>query len=343
MRLEVERTAPDLRPHTVVNGYLLASRGYKVFRSIDYGKTWEICGQLPVPRWKSLLSNSRLAGRLLRMSISQIVQVSEDKLLLCCDKSLFVSDLSFCRRDIKKVDIPIRCFQLLDNSICVSAGNVYYGEYFPNPRRDEVRIFRSRDGLHWETIYSFPKGSIKHVHVLQYDSFSNKIWFSTGDADAECVLGFADLDFSNLHVVGRNSQRWRALEFLFTEDKVYWGMDTPLAQSRLIVYERRNGRVEEIGGFDGPIYNLRRIGEQGYVIVTAAERGIGEWDNKAHIWYSPNLYDWEDCISFQKDSLPNKFGFGRLLLARNTGDRIAVCGLALRGIDNKLLMLRLAP
>jgi len=343
MRLVVQKSVPNLRPHTVISGTLLASRGYKIFKSEDWGETWEIWGQLPVPYYKRLLSKNRLASRVLRMGLSQVYQVSEDKLLLCCDKAFFVSDLSFSRSDVRKANIHVRCFQLLDNSICVGPEHIYYGEYFPNPRRDEVKIFRSSDGVHWETIYSFPNGSIKHMHVLQYDAFSNKIWFSTGDADGECVLGFTDLDFSELHVVGKDSQRWRTLEFLFTEAKVFWGMDTPLVESQLLAYDRGTGCVDEIASFDGPIYNLRGVGDKGYIIVTAAERGVGEWDNQAHIWYSTNLQDWEDCISFEKDRLPNKFGFGRLLLANNTDARILLSGLALKGIDNKMLSLRFVP
>jgi hypothetical protein len=171
------------------------------------------------------------------MSISQIKQIFEDKLLICCDKAMFLSDLSFSH--FEKINIPVRFFQLLDNSICVTQKYVYYGEYFPNVRREEVNIFRSKDGLDWEIVYSFQEKSVKHMHVLQYDTFSNKIWFSTGDANKECILGFTDLNFSNLTIIGKNSQKWRSLEFLFTEDEVYWGMDTPLVQSELLSYNRK--------------------------------------------------------------------------------------------------------
>jgi hypothetical protein len=336
MKLKVERIVPNLRLHTIINGCLIASRGYRIYKSNDNGETWGVCNRLPVHYYKEFLSKNRLISRLLRLGISQIRQIFEDKLLICCDRGMFLSDLSFSY--FQRTDVPARFFQLLDNSICVTPEYVYYGEYIPNPRRTEVNVFRTKDGVHWEIAYSFLKKTIRHIHVLQYDTFSNKIWFSTGDADAECMLGFADLDFSSVSIIGENSQKWRCLEFIFTEDRVYWGTDTPLVQNELLSY-RKDGRVETIANFDGPIYNLRRIGNIGYIIVTATERGEGEWDSKAHVWHSTNLYNWEDAISFEKDPLPNLFGFGRLSLAENTREQIVLSASALRKVDNKLLFL----
>ena len=338
MKLKIERIIPDLRIHTIINDSLVASRGYKIYKSEDGGETWEFCNKLPMQCYKQFLSKNRLVSRFMRIGISQIKQISEDKLLICCDRNMFLSDLSFSY--FKSINIPIRFFQLLDNSICVTSEYVYYGEYFPNVRRKEVNIFRSKDGLDWEVIYSFPERSIKHVHVLQYDALSDKIWFSTGDADKECILGFTDLNFSNLTIIGKNSQKWRTLEFVFTEDSVYWGMDTPLVQSMLLSYNRKSKKVEKISNFDGPIYNTKKIAK-GFILATDTEGGKGEWDNKAHLWYSPNLYDWEDCISYEKDIFPNLFGFGRLLLCDNMKEKILFSGLALKEIDNKLIVCKI--
>ncbi|MFC2002745.1 hypothetical protein ACFLV4_02205 [Chloroflexota bacterium] len=337
MKLKVERIVPNLRLHTIINGSLVASHGYRIYKSNNNGQTWEYCNRLPAPYYKKILSRNRLARRLLRLGISQMRQIFEDKLLICCDKGMFLSNLPFSC--FQRAEVPVRSFQLLDNSLCVTPEFVYYGEYIPNPKRKEVNIFRTGDGVHWETAYSFPPKNIKHIHVLQYDPFSKKIWFSTGDADAECRLGFANLDFSSPTIIGKNSQKWRCLEFLFTEDSVYWGMDTPLVQNELLSYSRKDGRVETIAKFDGPIYNLRRIGSAGYIIVTGAEGGRGEWDNKAHVWHSTNLHDWEDCISFEKDSLANLFGYGRLSLTEHMGEQIIIWGSALKEVENGLLFL----
>ena len=292
---------------------------------------------MPAPYYKRCLSQNRPVSRLLRLGISQIKQIAGDKLLICGDWAMFLSDSSFTH--FQRANVPSRFFQLLDNSLCVTPEYTYYGEYIPNPSRREVNIFRTRDGADWELAYSFSPKTIKHIHVLQYDKFSEKIWFSTGDADAECLLGFADQDFSNLAIIGGNNQKWRTLEFLFTEDFVYWGMDSPIMQNKLFSYCRKDGEIKEIADFNGPIYNLRKIGNKGYIILTGSEGGKSEWDNKAHIWYSNNLHKWQDCLSFEKDALPHIFGFGRLLLAENTGEKIILSASALEGLRNGILFI----
>lgn len=338
MRLIIEKIIPNLRIHTIISGSLVASCGYKIYKSEDGGETWKFCNKLPVQCYKQFLSKNRMVSRLSRMGISQIKQIFEDKLLICCDRNMFLSDLSFSY--FKRVNIPIRFFQLLDRSICVTPEYIYYGEYFPNFRRKEVNIFRSKDGLDWEIIHSFPESSIRHVHLVQYDLFSNKIWFSTGDDDHECILGFTDLDFSNMTIIGRNNQKWRTLELVFSEDCVFWATETPLDQSVLLSYNRKSKNVEKIFDFDGPIYNLKKL-DKGFILATAAEGLKGEWDNRAHLWYSCNLYDWIDCISYEKDIFPRPFGFGRLLLCDNMKEKILFSGLGLKEIDNKLLVCKI--
>ena len=124
MKLKVERIIPNLRIHAIINDFLLASCGYEMNKSEDDGETWEFCNKLPVQYYKHFLSKNRLVSRLSRMGISEIKQIFEDKLLICCDGNMFLSDLSFSY--FKSVDIPIRFFQLLANSICVTPEYIYY-------------------------------------------------------------------------------------------------------------------------------------------------------------------------------------------------------------------------
>ena len=137
-RLKVERTIPNLRIHMLINGFLVASCGCRLYKSGDNEKTWQVCNKLPRQYYKRYLSKNRVISRLLRIGISQVKQISKDKLLICCDANLFLSDLSLSH--FERVSIPSRFFQLLDNSICVTPKYIYYGEYFPNFRGKGVNI-----------------------------------------------------------------------------------------------------------------------------------------------------------------------------------------------------------
>jgi hypothetical protein len=240
-----------------------------------------------------------------------------------------------------RIKVNSRFVQILDNNICVTPKFTYFGEYIPNFKKKEVKIFRTDNGENWELIYSFPKKTIRHIHLLQFDPFSQKIWFSTGDADSECLLGYANDDFSDVEVVGHNHQDWRCLELVFTPEKIYWGTDNPNRQNWLISLDRETHTLRKIARFNGPIYNLKRI-SSGYLIVTATEGGMGEWDNRAHLWYSPDIEKllWKECISYEKDWMPFlSFGFGRLLCGAIFNNSISLCGLALKNIDGRSIII----
>ena len=338
MEIKIETISPHLRIHTIIDGTLISSKGYSIFKSEDFGKSWILAGTLPVLTHKYLLSKSRIISRALRIGIHQIKQIQVGKILICCDKSIFLSDSSFSR--FRQINLNSRFFQLLDNNICVTPGFTYFGEYMPNLKKNEINIFRTEDGENWDKIYAFPKKSVKHIHLLQFDPFSQKIWFSTGDSDSECFMGCANDDFSEVEIVGHNHQDWRCLELLFTSEKIYWGTDNPNGQNWLISLDRNSRSIQKIARFNGPIYNLKRF-SAGYLLVTATEGGNGEWDNRAHLWYSPDIEKllWNECISFEKDWMPFIFGFGRLLFGANFNNSISLCGSALKNMDERSIII----
>ena len=334
------KTITHVRIHTTINEFLIASNGYSIFKSENLGKTWLFLGTLPVSKQKKVLSKSRLISRALRIGIHQIKEIHNHKILICSDNDFFLSDVSFSK--FKRITIDSHFYQLLDHSICVTPNYTYFGEYMPNVKRNEINIFRTDDGENWDKIYSFPKKSIKHIHLLQFDPFSQKIWFSTGDADSECLLGNSNLDFSEIEIVGRNHQDWRSLELLFTSEEIFWGTDNPNGQNWLISFDRKSHIIKKLVQFSGPIYNLKQFSNT-YMMITATEGSKGEWDNKAHIWVSPNLKKgpWKDYKSFKKDCMPYIFGFGRLIFGTNLNHMIYLNGSALKNIDNHTIVLAL--
>jgi hypothetical protein len=338
MDITRETVSPHLRIHTIIDGTLISSRGYSIIKSKDFGKSWLLSSALPVSTLNLFLSKSRIISRALRLGIHQIKQIHNGKILIACDNGFFLSDPSLS--SFKRINLNSHSFQLLDNNICVTPKFTYIGEYIFNFKKNKVNIFRTENGENWDIVYSFPKNSIKHIHLLQFDPFSQKIWFSTGDKDSECLLGYANDDFSEVEVVGSNHQDWRCLELLFTPEKMYWGTDNPDGQNGLISFDRHSHSIRRIAQFNGPIYNLKCF-SAGYIIVTATEGGVGEWDNRAHVWYSADIekLPWKECISYEKDWMPFIFGFGRLLCGATFNNSISFCGLALKKLDGISIIL----
>ncbi len=335
MELKIDNRIPGLRAHTIIDRRIIASKNYSIYEFNLEDNELRFRNTLPVNQIKKFLSNSNLASKIFRLGISQIKKY-QDKVLIGSNSGLYISNPAFS--SFVHLDVPLRSFQLLDHNLCITPKYVYYGEYLPNLRRDQVDIFRSEDGFKWEKIHSFPSGAIKHIHALQLDPCSDRIWFSTGDKDEECIIGNANYDFSNINILGQGSQKWRTLEFLFKEKSVYWGMDSPSEESHLIKYDRRSGQISKIRMFDGPIYNLRRISADKYIIGTANENGIIELDNRAHLWFSPDLEEWYDVVSFEKNFLPYVFGFARLIFPCNLNNTIAFSLENVKDLDNSLIV-----
>jgi hypothetical protein len=333
----LEDIIPKLRVHLIIEHIIIAASGYSIFISNDYGKTWIFKNSLPENFIKKVSSNFRLSSRLFRTGINQIYSISKNKILISCDKALYLSDLSFSK--FEKVFLPSPFFQLLDRNICVTTDYTYYAEYFPNVQRREVNIYRTKDGIDWENVYSFPKKTIRHLHSLQYDQFSNKMWFATGDLGTECSMGFFEDNFEGIVTVGKVDQKWRTLEFVFESDNVYWGSEDPRGGNWLFSLNRKDKSINPVFKPDCPVYNLKKIG-QSYIMITANERG--ECDGNAHLWWSEKLNNnqWIKILSYQKDPFPTPFGFGRIFFGGFLNNTLFVSGSGLLEFDNKTASLR---
>jgi len=90
MDITVETISPHLRIHTIIDGTLISSRGYSIFKSKDFGKSWFLSGTLPVSKQNLFLSKSRTISRFLRVGIHQIKQIHNGKILIGCDNCFFL-------------------------------------------------------------------------------------------------------------------------------------------------------------------------------------------------------------------------------------------------------------
>src|SRR5262249_48335410 len=106
--------------------------------------------------------------------------------------------------------------------------HIFWGEYFDNRQRDEVHVYVSTDrGSNWEVAYTFPRGSIRHVHNIVYDECENCLWVLTGDEGSECRILRASCDFMNIDVVLAGNQQARAAALVPLRDAVYFASDSP--------------------------------------------------------------------------------------------------------------------
>ena len=229
---------------------------------------------------------------------------------------------------------------VLHGSICEDReGWSYFGEYFMNPNRDPVRIWRLDPALErWEVAYEFTPGDIRHVHGIYRDPFDDSIlWATTGDENGECFFFRTNDRFGAVKRIGDGSQSWRAVRLFFSSTHVCWLTDSPIETNAAYRMDRVTGEVERGVEMEAPFWYGAQTNDDLYVGFSTVEPGEAVHRRSAGIFISKDGFHWEEVGSFQKDHwAPMKlFKYG--VISCPSGDMHAssfyLSGEGLRGLD----------
>jgi colanic acid biosynthesis glycosyl transferase WcaI len=253
---------------------LWASRGYSLFRSSDGGESWRKESDLPVPLWRRLADSWPWLRRLTRGGVLGIWPAEDGgricivpKRVLRAEKDSAVYRMVF--------SIP-RGFRPLN--VCLGpGGSLYWGEYFLNPRRSSpVRIFGSQDGgITWDAVFTFPPGSVCHIHRIVYDPYEPAFWVCTGDRDDEAAIWKTTDGFGRLTPVVGGKQIYRTTSLMVLPQCLLYGTDDPRGENHILSLDRKSGAVKKIRAVPGPVLRGCRVGEY-VVFATMAEKGNHE-------------------------------------------------------------------
>jgi hypothetical protein len=283
---------------------------------------------------------SRLGRRLSRLDKGTCVYIPEfSRLIIVYQYSIYTYDL------ISNVLDKVSSLQFRNPLFCgtlvLNGNEVYFGEYFNNFEGREVNLYRSSDGGdNWDIIYTFEKESIHHIHGVYHDPFTDEIWVCTGDYDGQCRILRADKDFKNVEILGDGSQAWRAVSMFFLEDRVVWGMDSPLDDVYVMSYDRSTGKLHRGQPLSGPVWYSKHTSDGYGLIQTSVEymhmRGVK--DIEAHIYVSSDFDTWTKVSSWKKDIYPHRY-FRHGVIMFSDGDqalnKFAIHGEGVIGLDGR--------
>lgn len=222
------------------DGQVFATDGLDLLRSDD-GDRFERVGRLPAPggdvdglatrvltspRWRRV--TDRVIGA---VSTVNVWPLTATDLLATVGRRIFVSDDAGRHwEETRRLPPSSGPMGTLPSAVAHNDGTTYLGEY-PLAPAQPPRVLASPDlGRTWETAVSLP--SVRHVHAVQCDPYTDDVWVTTGDTDEASRIG--RLRDGSLDVVGGGSQRWRAVELAFTASSVLWGMDCAYADRNMI-------------------------------------------------------------------------------------------------------------
>ena len=180
-------------------------------------------------------------------------------------------------------------------------GNIYFGEYFMNPERVPVKIWRvSPDLTQWEAACELP--GVRHVHGVYVDPYTpGTLWAAVGDFKGECYLARSEDGFRSLQLYGDGSQIWRAVNLFFTESSVNWLTDSNLELNHACRMQRASGMLEIGQEIDCSAWYGCTTREGLHVAFTTVEQGPGILGNTSSVLVSRDAFHWEAIAQFKKD------------------------------------------
>lgn len=208
--------------------------------------------------------------------------------------------------------------------VCFHKGRFYYGEYRNNRERTPIRLWRYRPGESaWEPCWMF--SSIRHVHGVFHDPWTDTLWVTTGDEDKESGVWVSEDGGRRLDRVVGGSQQFRVVQLVFTEDYVYFGSDAPNEENYLYRMSRCGTSIEQLASVGSSVFYGCAVGDT-ICFSTVVEPSVVNQGRDAVVWRSEKGEQWYPFMRFRKDVLPMKgFQYGQVLFAGGDGGGNTLC------------------
>jgi len=299
---------------------LYGCRGYEVV-CLQPGRqaAWEVVACFHPAWWRSLTSRNVLTHRLVRDGFHALTALggkTSDQTMVGAVPGALVT-LATCSDEFHvthKIQRGTRPLHIT----ATPSGRIYWGEYFDNRERAEVHIYVSMDqGRTWQVAYTFPAGSIRHVHNIVYDRWGDCLWIMTGDEGAECQVLRASSDLRSVEVVVAGSQQARAVAAVPTEHWLYFSTDTPFEKNHVYRLDRA-GKVEQVGDLASSSIFGCRVGcgaGEAIFFSTMLEPSAVNTVREVHLTGSRDGTKWPVLARWKKDNLPMRyFQYGNAFL-----------------------------
>lgn len=255
-------------PLLVRDDRLLLGRGYRVYEHLLTSGEERLVASYQPPPAKRLLAATPLGCRTAREGIHRLYETPNGDWL-----AIGKGAILFCRAGSDQFVTACtahrgsRPLYLCHDPV---ADHWYFGEYFSNPDREEVRIYTSRDGSTWSIAYTFDAGEIRHVHNVVYDPYREGLWILTGDSDEESGLFFTANAFATVEKKFGGSQTYRAVSVLCLPEGLLIPMDTPHETNAIHLQRLPDGQLTHQADLASSAFHALEVPE-GYVVTTVGE------------------------------------------------------------------------
>jgi hypothetical protein len=345
------------QPVCCLESRLILARGNALFWS-DYQLS-ELRPLARLPALRPLIEGmpSRLLQRIFRTQI-QSAAVDGDDLFVVRRGAIHRVSLSTGQTELDfqiPQDRRLLAFAIVQGA---SERHLCFGEYWGNPRRDPVNIWRRPLGGagRWDIAATFPAGSIDHIHAIQQLA-DGSVRVLTGDFDQAPAIWRTTADFGDLRIQVGGAQEYRAC-WLWEDPQgdLYYATDSQLEPNALRRVSRRSSGLdsEAVAPIPGSsIYAAARVSDVAF--STSVEPGELPKGAVAQLLerrpgpgiqgHDAVIYQFKDQVlrevfRARKDVWPMRLAqFGAFMFPGGTAPdgRIVAYGVAVNGYDGACL------
>jgi hypothetical protein len=344
---------------------LLFAKGYELWLyELSEQRLHRVC-QIPVTGLTALVARVRSLARILRAGLQTAQRLDERTVLVVARSDIWRVDLE-SGAVVKDFVVPggrKLLFLTRLNGDDDSIDSIAFGEYFENPTRLPVRIWKRYPQIEprWEIAHTFPEGCINHVHNLCRGR-GGRLWILTGDFEHSAAIWLSNSEIAEPTLVLGGRQCFRGTWIRETEtNDLVWATDTQLEPNHVhrARWLRGEWLVENIASIEGSCIYWQHHPD-GVLFSSTVEpgaptghrladlfcrsKGPGILSNDAVLYYYSEGKGLIEISRGTKDGWPSRLAqFGCFILPEGTGPQsmVVFSGQALSGLDGRVVLLAL--
>ena len=210
---------------------------------------------------------SPLLRRLFRVETRYAIKINPNVLLIVRNRKLYELNILTGQID-SELPLPRGSRPLNITKIKSLKGfedGLYFGEYFSNPEKKAVKIYKYTSNQLIE-VFKFDDGRINHIHNIVADNIRDCLWIMTGDEGDASSIYMARNNFRSIERVVCGNQIYRSCVAFPLEKGLLYATDSQYEKNsiRMLLLKNNVWESKEIYTINGPCIYGTEIGSRKY-------------------------------------------------------------------------------